>query len=58
MAGKVLGTAAAVLLAGAAGAQDFSEGSEADSWRLLGEELARFEATVVDVLCEITGDCA
>ena len=58
MAGKVLGTAAAVLLAGAAGAQDFSEGSEADSWGLLGEELARFEATVVDVLCEITGDCA
>lgn len=37
---------------------EFAEGSQAKSWGLLGEEKARFEATVVDVLCELTGDCA
>ena len=26
-------------------------------WGLIGEELVRFEATVVDVMCELTGDC-
>lgn len=36
----------------------FSEGSEARSWNLAWEEPARFEATVVDMLCEVTGDCA
>ena len=39
-------------------AQDFAEGSEAKSWNLYGESPARFEAKVVDILCEITGDCA
>ena len=29
----------------------------AESWGLAGEQTARFEATVVDVLCELTGDC-
>jgi len=29
----------------------------ADSWGLPGEEEARFEAKVVDMLCELTGDC-
>jgi hypothetical protein len=29
----------------------------ANSWGLPEEEIARFEATVVDVLCELTGDC-
>ena len=29
----------------------------AESWGLPGEEKARFEATVVDLLCELTGDC-
>ncbi|MCV3270558.1 hypothetical protein [Roseobacter sinensis] len=38
-------------------AQDFSEGSEAQSWNLYAEVPARFEATVVDVLCELSGDC-
>ncbi len=47
----------ALALAGPAAAQDFSAGSEANSWGLLGEENARFEATVVDVLCELGGDC-
>ncbi|MEL6978396.1 MAG: hypothetical protein AAGM38_06930 [Pseudomonadota bacterium] len=37
---------------------DFSEGSEAREWGLpAGETKARFTATVVDVLCELTGDC-
>ena len=40
-----------------AAAQDFSEGSEARSWNLWAEQPARFEATVVDILCELTGDC-
>ena len=31
--------------------------SQAKSWNLNGEEKARFEATVVDVLCELSGDC-
>ena len=35
----------------------FSEGSEARSWNLAWEEPAFFEATVVDMLCEVAGDC-
>lgn len=38
-------------------AQDFSEGSEARSWNLYAEQPAKFDAKVVDVMCEITGDC-
>ncbi len=45
------------LLAGPLMAQDFSEGSEARSWNLYAEVPARFEARVVDVLCELSGDC-
>ncbi len=30
----------------------------ADEWGLPEEEVARFEAKVVDILCELTGDCA
>jgi hypothetical protein len=40
-----------------AAAQDFSAGSEAQSWNLYAEAPARFEATVVDPLCLFTGDC-
>jgi len=36
---------------------DFSAGSQAKSWGLLGEELARFEGRVTDALCQLTGDC-
>lgn len=39
------------------GAQDFSERSEAKPWNLYAEQSARFEAKVVDILCELTGDC-
>ncbi|MEJ6402905.1 hypothetical protein [Yoonia sp. 2307UL14-13] len=38
-------------------AQNFEEGSEARSWNLYAEIPARFEATVVDILCELTEDC-
>lgn len=41
----------------AAAAQDFSEGSTAKEWGLYGESPAFFAATVVDPLCELTGDC-
>ena len=46
------------LLASPAGAQDFSEGSEAEEWGLYAEAKARFHATVADPLCELAGDCA
>jgi len=39
-------------------AQDFSEGSTAKEWGLYGEYPAFFAATVVDPLCELTGECA
>ena len=39
-------------------AQDFSEGSTARSWNLFAEVPATFEAKVVDVTCELTGNCA
>ncbi|MGR3616820.1 MAG: hypothetical protein ACU0BB_12345 [Paracoccaceae bacterium] len=38
-------------------AQDFSEGSTARSWNLYAEQPATFEAKVVDMLCQLTGDC-
>lgn len=56
---QTLTTVAAVAALASPGlAQDFSEGSEARSWNLFAESPARFEATVVDMLCEVTGDCA
>lgn len=45
------------LIAAPAAAQDFAEGSQANSWGLLGEQKARFEAEVVDLLCTLAGDC-
>lgn len=50
-------TAALALMASPLTAQDFSEGSEARSWNLYAEMPAKFEATVVDLLCTFTGDC-
>ena len=49
--------AAFILFAAPLAAQDFSEGSEARTWNLYAEQPALFEARVVDVMCEITGDC-
>ncbi len=36
---------------------EFSEGSNAKSWNLLGEEKAKFEGVAIDALCVLTGDC-
>jgi len=51
--------AAAALFALPAGAEQgaFSQGCEAKPWNLTGEEQACFSAKVVDILCELTGDC-
>jgi hypothetical protein len=49
--------AALALIANPLTAQDFSEGSKARSWNLYAEQPATFEATVVDVLCTLTGNC-
>lgn len=38
-------------------AAGFAEGSQARSWKLKGEEKALFSGKVVDVLCELAGDC-
>lgn len=53
---KRLATALSLLAAPLA-AQDFSEDSNARSWNLYAEVPATFEAKVVDVACELTGDC-
>ncbi|NJM34363.1 MAG: hypothetical protein HC850_06240 [Rhodomicrobium sp.] len=39
-------------------AEDFSKDSQANSWGLTGETKARFAGKVVDMLCELTGQCA
>jgi len=55
---KTLTVAAALLLAATpALAGEFSAGSKANSWNLLGEDKAVFEGKVVDALCMLTGDC-
>ena len=46
-----------VLAALPAAAQDFSAGSTAKPWNLYAETPAMFDAKVVDITCEITGDC-
>lgn len=48
---------ALALIAGPLAAQDYSANSTARSWNLAGEIPATFEAKVVDVMCELTGDC-
>ncbi len=59
MKGPIMKTACAIacLIAAPLVAQDFSANSEARSWNLYAEVPARFEATVVDPLCLLTGDC-
>ncbi len=49
--------AAVALIATPLAAEDFSANSEAKSWNLYAEVPARFEAKVVDLICELTGDC-
>lgn len=53
-----LSLAAALLAAPVSFAADFSAGSNAKEWGLQGEEKATFSGKVVDVLCELSGDCA
>lgn len=55
---KYIALFAALPLAAAAQDGPFSAGSEASSWNLAWEQPARFEAEVVDLLCEVAGDCA
>jgi hypothetical protein len=55
---RALVMALCALAALPAAAQDFSAGSEAKSWNLYAEQPAFFAATVVDITCEITGDCS
>ena len=50
--------AGVVAIAAPLAAQDFSEGSNAKEWGLVGEKKATFSGKVVDVLCELGGDCA
>ena len=53
---------AALALTAASGAAaeegQFANGSIANNWNLLGQENAMFTGRVVDILCELTGDCA
>ncbi|MEM8748912.1 MAG: hypothetical protein AAGF28_01320 [Pseudomonadota bacterium] len=53
-----LAFATAFSLSSFAAAEDFSEGSKAKEWGLQGEVKATFSGKVVDVLCELAGDCA
>ena len=46
------------LIASPLAAEDFSANSEAKTWNLYAEVPARFEAKVVDMLCEVTGECS
>ncbi|RVU33708.1 hypothetical protein EOI86_21410 [Hwanghaeella grinnelliae] len=38
-------------------ASQAAEDIKAKPWNLAGEELARFDAKVVDIVCELSGDC-
>ena len=49
--------AASVFCSAGAYAADFSKGSKAKEWNLAGEVKSTFSGKVVDLLCELTGDC-
>lgn len=61
MTARSLFAALALCLAPAAAsaAEDgaFAKGSIAQNWNLLGQENAMFTGRVVDILCELSGDC-
>ncbi|MGY9055382.1 MAG: hypothetical protein ACKVGZ_07225, partial [Alphaproteobacteria bacterium] len=52
-----LATVVALGVSASAGAKDYSVGSNAKSWNLQGQEKAMFTGKVVDLLCELAGDC-
>jgi len=55
----IAGALAALIALPAMAGGEFSEGSQAKGWKnLKGREPAMFRAKVVDVLCELTGECA
>ena len=54
---SILALALTAGLAAPVAAQNFAANSQAKPWGLTGEQKARFEARVVDVLCELSGDC-
>ncbi len=56
----LIGAALAALMSLPAAADgEFSEGSQAKGWKnLQGRDPAVFKAKVVDILCEVSGDCA
>lgn len=54
----VVALACSSLIVPVAQAEDFSKGSKAKEWNLYGEQKALFSGKVVDILCELTGDCA
>lgn len=54
----IRGVMIAALLAAPAFAEgEYSEGSTAKPWGVAGEEKAAFSGEIVDVLCQLTGDC-
>lgn len=48
---------ALIFLTTGAAAQDFATNSKAKEWGLYGETKAAFSGKVVDLLCELSGDC-
>lgn len=55
---KALAFACSVfVLASSVGAEDFSKDSKASTFGLSGETKATFSGKVVDILCELSGDC-
>ena len=54
----IVSAAGALLLITGAQAADFSQGSKAKEWNLYGEEKAKFSGKVVDILCELSGNCS
>lgn len=61
--GAIAAAIALMVSAIPAGAQDIgsqdtgTRDSQAKTWNLTNEEKARFDARVVDILCELSGDC-
>ncbi len=54
---KRLSIVLACLMATPLLAADYSANSNAKEWGLIAEKKARFEAKVVDLVCDLTGDC-
>mgnify|MGYP007072269133 CR=1 FL=1 len=53
----IVSLSCAGFIAQGAQAEDYSKNSKAKEWNLYGEQKALFSGKVVDILCELTGDC-